>query len=32
VFGFKQSFIVPYTANENATAAAEHGFDGPFYV
>jgi hypothetical protein len=31
VFGFKQSLVVPYTLNEDAAAAAEHGFDGPFY-
>ena len=31
MFGFKQSLGVPYTLNEDAAAAAEHGFDGPFY-
>lgn len=31
VFGVKQSLVVPYTLNEDPAAAAEHGFDGPFY-
>ena len=31
VFGVKESLVVPYTLNEDAAAAAEHGFDGPFY-
>lgn len=31
MFGFKQSLVVPYTLNEDAAAAAEHCFDGPFY-
>ena len=26
-----QSLVVPYTLNEDAAAAAEHCFDGPFY-
>jgi protocatechuate 3,4-dioxygenase beta subunit len=31
VFGVKESLVVPYTLNEDADAAKEHGFDGPFY-
>lgn len=31
VFGVKQSLVVPYTLNEDPSAAAEHGFSGPFY-
>ena len=31
VFGVKESLVVPYTLNEDADAAKEHGFDCPFY-
>ena len=31
VFGVKQSPLVPYTLIEDSAAAAEHGFNGPFY-
>ena len=31
VFGVKQSPRVPYTLIEDPAAAAEHGFNGPFY-
>ena len=31
VFGVKESLVVPYTLNQDAVAAKEHGFEGPFY-
>jgi catechol 1,2-dioxygenase len=31
VFGVKDSLVVPFVKNEDATEAAEYGFSGPFY-